>query len=393
MIFMIEDNGYAISVPVEVNTAGDSISKLVGSFPNLLIQEYDGCDPIASYQAAQAAVDYARRGDGPALLHAHVIRPYSHSMSDDERMYRTAAEREDEAKRDPVHTFGAWLVQRGDLEPGRAGGAARRGGGGVRRAEDAAVGGADRSAGDGALRGLLAGRGPDQRGLRRAARGRGRRREDDGGPDQRGHAGRDAAGRADRGVRRGRRGRVARGADGGRQGQGRGLQGDRGAPARVRRGSCVQLAAGRGQHHRARDRDGDARAQAGGRDPVLRLHLAGVHAASQRALQHALALQQQLQVPDGGAGAHRGLFARRRAVPQPERRGDLYAHPGAAGGDAVQRAGRQRAPADGDPLRRPGALFGAQAPLLPALQPRALPRRGATWCPSGRRGRCARGAT
>ncbi len=81
---MIEDNGYAISMPVEVNTAGGSISKLVASFPDFLIREVDGCDPLACIDALTAAADHCRARKGPALVHAHVIRPYSHSLSDDE---------------------------------------------------------------------------------------------------------------------------------------------------------------------------------------------------------------------------------------------------------------------------------------------------------------------
>ena len=88
MIFVVEDNKYAISVPVEVNTAGGSISKLVTGFPNLLIEEVDGCDPIASYETMSRAVAYCRARKGPALVHAQVIRPYSHSLSDDEVHYR-----------------------------------------------------------------------------------------------------------------------------------------------------------------------------------------------------------------------------------------------------------------------------------------------------------------
>jgi len=80
VVYLVEDNGYAISVPVEVNTAGGSISKLVSSFPGLLVQEVDGCDFLASYAAMSKAVDYARARKGPALVHAHVIRPYSHSL-------------------------------------------------------------------------------------------------------------------------------------------------------------------------------------------------------------------------------------------------------------------------------------------------------------------------
>ncbi len=116
VIYVVEDNGYAISVPVEVNTAGGSISKLVASFPNLMIREVDGCDPLATVEAYRAAADHARARKGPALVHAHVVRPYSHSLSDDETNYKTRDEREAEDKRDPVKTFGATLVREGIVE-------------------------------------------------------------------------------------------------------------------------------------------------------------------------------------------------------------------------------------------------------------------------------------
>ena len=110
VLFMIEDNGYAISVPVEVQTAGGSISKLVSGFPNLLIEEVDGCDPLASYETVKRAAAYCRERRGPALVHAHVIRPYSHSLSDDEKLYRCADELEDEVRADPLRTFGEYLI-------------------------------------------------------------------------------------------------------------------------------------------------------------------------------------------------------------------------------------------------------------------------------------------
>ena len=113
VVYLVEDNGYAISVPVEVNTAGGSISKLVRSFPNFLIEEVDGCDLLASYDVMQRAVEYARQRKGPALVHAKVIRPYSHSLSDDETMYRPPAEREADAARDPVTRFPKWLISEG----------------------------------------------------------------------------------------------------------------------------------------------------------------------------------------------------------------------------------------------------------------------------------------
>lgn len=113
VLFLIEDNGYAISVPVEVQTAGGSISKVVSGFPGLEIFECDGCDVIDSHKVAGEAVQHVRSGRGPALLHAHVTRPYSHSMSDDERMYRTEAERERQAARDPLILTRALLLSRG----------------------------------------------------------------------------------------------------------------------------------------------------------------------------------------------------------------------------------------------------------------------------------------
>ncbi len=113
VVYVIEDNGYAISVPVEVNTPGGSISKLLASFPGLYIQEVDGCDPVASFEVLQKAVDYARARKGPALVHAHVIRPYSHSLSDDEILYRPPSERQADAAKDPLTRFPAWLIAQG----------------------------------------------------------------------------------------------------------------------------------------------------------------------------------------------------------------------------------------------------------------------------------------
>jgi 2-oxoisovalerate dehydrogenase E1 component len=115
VVYLVEDNGYAISVPVEVNTPGSSISELVRSFPGLYIEKVDGCDMIASYGAMSRAVAYARARRGPALVHAMVIRPYSHSLSDDERMYRPAEERAADAARDPLTTFPKWLLAEGHL--------------------------------------------------------------------------------------------------------------------------------------------------------------------------------------------------------------------------------------------------------------------------------------
>ena len=116
VIFCVQDNGYAISVPVEVQTAGGSISRLVSGFPNFHFEEVDGTDPVASFGAFQRATQYCREGHGPAFVHAHVIRPYSHSLSDDERLYRPDAERERDAARDPVSRTQMFLLREGILD-------------------------------------------------------------------------------------------------------------------------------------------------------------------------------------------------------------------------------------------------------------------------------------
>ena len=116
IIFCVEDNGYAISVPVEVQTAGGSISRLVSGFPDFHFEEVDGTDPVASYAAFQRAARYCRQGLGPAFVHAHVIRPYSHSLSDDERLYRPESERERDAQRDPVTRTQMYLLREGILD-------------------------------------------------------------------------------------------------------------------------------------------------------------------------------------------------------------------------------------------------------------------------------------
>jgi len=116
LLYLIEDNEYAISVPVEVGTAGGNISNLVKGFPNFHFAEVDGTDPLASYAALKTALDYVRGGNGPAFVHGHVIRPYSHSLSDDEKLYRPDSERNQEVERDPITRFQLFLVRDGILD-------------------------------------------------------------------------------------------------------------------------------------------------------------------------------------------------------------------------------------------------------------------------------------
>ena len=111
VLYVIEDNGYAISTPVEANTPGGNISRLIANFPDFHFAEVDGTDPIASYEAMVEAVAYCRSGAGPAVVHGHVVRPYSHSMSEDERDYRGRAELDADALRDPISKMQVWLLR------------------------------------------------------------------------------------------------------------------------------------------------------------------------------------------------------------------------------------------------------------------------------------------
>jgi len=115
VIFLVEDNGYAISVPVEVNTPGGNISRLVENFPNFHFAEVDGTDVEACLRVFEDAAAYCRAGKGPAFVHGHCVRPYSHSLSDDDKLYRSAAEREADALRDPITLLQMRLLREGIL--------------------------------------------------------------------------------------------------------------------------------------------------------------------------------------------------------------------------------------------------------------------------------------
>ena len=118
VVFLVEDNGYAISTPSEVQYPGANVAALLKGYEAhglLILDGVDGCDPLASHAALQAAADHARARKGPALVRAQVIRPYSHSLSDDEQLYKSKAQREAEALRDPVTVYGQQLVAWGDL--------------------------------------------------------------------------------------------------------------------------------------------------------------------------------------------------------------------------------------------------------------------------------------
>jgi 2-oxoisovalerate dehydrogenase E1 component len=116
ILYVVEDNGYAISTPVEANTPGGNISRLIANFPNFHFAEVDGTDAVASYRTMVEAVAYCRSGQGPALVHGHVIRPYSHSLSEDERDYRAPEELEADALRDPIAKMQVLLLREGILD-------------------------------------------------------------------------------------------------------------------------------------------------------------------------------------------------------------------------------------------------------------------------------------
>ena len=113
VLFLVQDNGYAISTPVWAQLAGGNIARLSEGVPNLLVRSVDGTDFIQSYNGLKEAIFWCRDGRGPALVHAHVVRPYSHSLSDEERMYKTCKERSSEASRDPVSRFELALIRNG----------------------------------------------------------------------------------------------------------------------------------------------------------------------------------------------------------------------------------------------------------------------------------------
>jgi 2-oxoisovalerate dehydrogenase E1 component len=113
VLYLVEDNGYAISVPVDVQTPGGDIGRIVEAIPGLRVFRCDGTDFLASYGTLRDAVSHVRARKGPVLVHATVTRPYSHSLSDNEELYKTAAERESEARRDPLVRMRHFLKNEG----------------------------------------------------------------------------------------------------------------------------------------------------------------------------------------------------------------------------------------------------------------------------------------
>ncbi|MGE5431279.1 MAG: thiamine pyrophosphate-dependent enzyme [Syntrophomonadaceae bacterium] len=117
VVFVIQNNKYAISVPVSQQSAGkdSSISEMMKGYENLLRLRVDGTDFLAMHAAAQTAFKYARQGRGPALIEADCVRLLSHSSSDDQKKYRDLLEIETDTKRCPIEKFSQFLIKRGVL--------------------------------------------------------------------------------------------------------------------------------------------------------------------------------------------------------------------------------------------------------------------------------------
>ncbi len=110
-IIVVQDNKFAISVPVDEQTSNKSISKTVSGFENLEIVEIDGTDYFESYAAMEQAVKRARNGEGPTLVHAHVVRLLPHSSSDDHRKYRSEEDLEADKLHDPITKLADQMVK------------------------------------------------------------------------------------------------------------------------------------------------------------------------------------------------------------------------------------------------------------------------------------------
>ncbi|KUO60609.1 tungsten formylmethanofuran dehydrogenase [bacterium BRH_c32] len=117
VVFVIQNNKWAISVPVENQSGGRnaSITEMMSGYENLLRLDVDGTDFLAVNAIAQSAFKYARQGKGPALIQAHVVRLFSHSSSDDQKKYRPMESLNEDLKKDPIEMFAKKLIEKGIL--------------------------------------------------------------------------------------------------------------------------------------------------------------------------------------------------------------------------------------------------------------------------------------
>src|SRR5438309_10035362 len=116
VVFLCQNNYWAISVPLSKQTAGSIAERARGyGFPGIRI---DGNDVLGVYAAVRAAADRARQGEGPYLIEAVTYRMGAHTSSDDPTRYRTESELEAWNAKDPIARYRAWLEQQGIIDEG-----------------------------------------------------------------------------------------------------------------------------------------------------------------------------------------------------------------------------------------------------------------------------------
>jgi 2-oxoisovalerate dehydrogenase E1 component len=113
VIFLVQNNKFAISVPVHSQVSGKSVYEMVSGYDGLNRYHVDGCDFRETYEAAADAVARARQGGGPSVIEADTVRLLAHSSSDDQRKYRDPQELEEDMKRDPLPSMEKFLVEAG----------------------------------------------------------------------------------------------------------------------------------------------------------------------------------------------------------------------------------------------------------------------------------------
>ncbi len=119
VLYVVPDNGFAISVP-STDQAPAPVAELVSGFRGLEAHRMDGTDYFTVREEAKAIVERVRAGVGPALIHADVVRPYSHSAADTQSKYRSADELAEERSRDPIDRLEAELIAGGVIDADQA---------------------------------------------------------------------------------------------------------------------------------------------------------------------------------------------------------------------------------------------------------------------------------
>ena len=372
IIYVIEDNGYAISVPVERQTAGGDISRLVSGFPGLKILHCDGTNFVESYTAMLDAVEHCRANRTPALVHAACIRLYSHSLSDDEKLYKTKAERAAEAARDPVVTYPEWLVSEGILDRHGVDLITREVDLEVQFATDLALKAAPPPTGS-ALLHLYSDRvdpASSEFDVEPKFSGEPRTMVDS------------INLTLHEEMRRNEK-VVVFGedvADASREANLAEVKG-KGGVFKATQGLQIVFGSRRCFNTPLGEAGIIGRAigmATRGMKPIPEIQFFDYIWPAMMQLRdeladHPVALEQRIFGSCGGARRHRRLSERRRDLSQPVRREHLYAHPRPARGVSVERPGRLRTAAHRDPLRRSGDVPGAQAPVSRALQSLAAP--------------------